>query len=122
MARIGLDKVSEKLPELELDFLLNHVDKEELVSDGRLLVAYVRDAMDLGVLELVRTNDIANFDVLKLADMVEGLYEFNILHENMPRLLENVLKYLDKKVKIDLVFEANDFAGINYQEEFDLLI
>lgn len=121
MARIGLDKVSEKLPELELDFLLNHVDKEELVSDGRLLVAYVRDAMDLGVLELVRTNDIANFDVLKLADMVEGLYEFNILHENMPRLLENVLKYLDKKVKIDLVFEANDFAGINYQEEFGRL-
>ena len=39
----------------------------------------------------------------------------------MPRLLENVLKYLDKKVKIDLVFEANDFAGINYQEEFGKL-
>lgn len=118
LAKVGLTSLSNKIPELELSFLLDRVAKEEMLSDGKLLVNYLRKALELGALELVRTNDIAEFDALKLADMVEGLYDFNILHENMPRLLETILLFANKKIKIDLEFKANDFAGINYQEEF----
>ncbi len=107
---------------IDVAFLLKDLTKEELISDARLLVTYARDAVKLGVLEYVTTRNIAEFDALFASDMVEGLYEFNMMNHHAPEVMEKLMKIVNSKVK-DLQFNITleEFETIDYANEFKVL-
>ncbi len=107
---------------INVNFLFKDVTNEQLISDAKLLLEYAKDAVKLGGLEYLTTKDIANFDATILAQMVEGLYDFNILHGNMAEILDIAFAYINTKIKgIEFDIDYRDLDAIDYANEFAVL-
>ena len=107
---------------INIAFLLKGLTNSELLADVKLALDYARDAVRLGGLEYVTTKDIANFDPTILAEMVEGLYDFNVLHGNMIDILDIIFTFVNTKVKgIYFDIDYRQLKDIDYNTEFAVI-
>ena len=107
---------------IEIAFLFENITNSELLADVKLALDYARDAVRLGGLEYVTTKDIANFDPTILAEMVEGLYDFNVLHGNMIDILDIIFTFVNTKVKgIYFDIDYRQLKDIDYNTEFAVI-
>lgn len=107
---------------IEIAFLFENITNSELLADVKLALDYARDTVRLGGLEYVTTKDIANFDPTILAEMVEGLYDFNVLHGNMIDILDIIFTFVNTKVKgIYFDIDYRQLKDIDYNTEFAVI-
>lgn len=121
---LAMNYLSNKLVEKKIDvaFLFEDLTNSELSEDARLLVAYARDAVTLGALEYLTTKNIANLNIPLAADMVEGLYEFNMIKKHASVVMEKLVETLNSKVKdIQINLNKDDFDTVDFANEFKVL-
>ena len=107
---------------INIAFLLKGLTNSELLADVKLALDYARDAVRLGGLEYVTTKDIANFDPTILAEMVEGLYDFNVMQLHAPEVMQKVVDILNSKVSsLRIRTTSEDFESLDYVNEFAVL-
>ncbi len=117
-ARVGRDQLTKNNATKDFVFILDDLNQLELVQDAKLLVAYLKDAVTVGALEYVTTQDIQNLNVEKIAEMVEGLYDFHMIQKHAPNLMYELFQLATKKVVISFDVTLADFETIQYQNEF----
>ena len=121
VANVARDQLTKNDATKDFAFVLEDLNQVELVQDAKLLVAYLKDAVTVGALEYVTTQDIQNLNVEKIAEMVDGLYDFHMIQKHAPNLMNELFKLATKKVVISFNVTLADFETIQYQNEFSSL-
>lgn len=121
---VAMEYVSKQLLEKKIDvaFLLEDVTNGELIEDARLLVSYARDAVKFGALEYLTTKNITELNIPLAADMVAGLYDFNMMQKHASVVMEKLVKILNSKVKnLQIHLNKDEFDTIDFATEFKVL-
>ncbi len=111
---------NEKLP-FTIEYLRD-VPSNLLIQDIRTLADILDQAVEFGILEYIKNQNITNINVEKIAVVVESLYDLNIIKVNEQELFYDLYNYVAKQlgniVKYDFLFTKEEIATIDFQQEF----
>jgi len=119
----GVDKLANVtfLKDLDVEFIKDLVTKEALSHDMICVGEIVNSLLNFGLVEYVKTKDVANVNLETLTTAFDALGEMQLLGADRVAWMQLIGNVIGKVLKLDTTYTADDFGTITDQDAHDAI-